>query len=1251
MSVNAEDNNDRLFPLFRRQLTEGLLSFTSTVEKLVVWLGSSRAYYPRARPQIVGLLETAYSAVLLARSDHDMPLSVIRQTQPTNAWVIAYLKLLGAILSHTRCFPERELQARLNALTQATGLDANTLIAQVRQPPAVPVSAPPGGRRPAHPTASPAVGRAPQTSASPVASSSMSQAPFASISAKSPVSVTPHRAVGLRVVTDLQSAIDKKHHTHPAATPPIPPNEGNMPGPSQGIMRSKPEPPEIAGTPVPSADVSITPNPPGQSKVDRRSSGTPNLAQSAGSLPASRSFAPPPVFASLPREHLHSVAIASRGGASPAPPPAYGTSSASPAPPLSTGKGKEKSGSAEVGPATQVLAKPKLKARVKPRKMAIDDEDFILADLEWFKERADGKQGEVPEASAKASSGEKTTAAQVVESADTLETAGSTNAASTKSADAISAAAVESWATPADSATTTATAIQSKNTLDTAEPDKKGAAETTVSSPLQASPASSTSRSPRRAFRMGTKGKRGRPPGLRVLPLDPDAPPVPSSVKQDDGAAEESVVGRTATPEVKAESAPESVVEVVSESTIVASESTSHDVEMQETEAAAQVPAGPLESAAAISSHTEEPEEIVKDENADAPVSASPALHKSPSLAPAPNIATDSAELQHNKVAMLKMNRPESGVSALTELSSTTVEPVHGAPAPDIVMENVEGGAEEPQAAAADDSAVKASRKRSPSPMELSIGPPKQKQRTDAPASQPTESTIGLLPSVFPQPLSTSAPVLSRLSSFSTMDLETPTPSPDKQKSDPLTTSRPPLAQTPPVSRTSSLSNMDLESRDPSPQKLKPVAALMSEAAPVASPAPDQLPDSAADSANEVSAAQVEAASVAKPDIVQEKPAMETPRPTYMDMEIDSIGLLVTSHGSPAPQIEIQPLRTVVMEAPQPEKTPSTDAPGSAPARLSNESANLAQAAVKSDELRDVTETVSTEHGEVIGATAGSAADEHEEGSINDTVASSPLVGTDGIALVNNLDRGDLEDGEVPDADEMEFDETVSAVGPALADASTGAPTVNGGSDVAAAATPAADAPLFDPSFVLKSCDRGMPDISTREVSFELSQEDVVSLRRWGKRDIIDEDLSASKCLSLVCYSFPDLMSQLRENKDVADISLFIGKSSPVGWPQDQRLWIEVNGRPSFYISPPFIRGPDELVDLSDNAIPGLNRIRFVQKRDYSDCVFAVILHRPTAHQLDSVYAKRQSEASWKDVLHKLSQFKRINTKISQSVS
>lgn len=51
MSRNAVENNSKLFPMFKQNLTDPT-QYLITVQKLLGWMSRDKAYYPNARPWV-----------------------------------------------------------------------------------------------------------------------------------------------------------------------------------------------------------------------------------------------------------------------------------------------------------------------------------------------------------------------------------------------------------------------------------------------------------------------------------------------------------------------------------------------------------------------------------------------------------------------------------------------------------------------------------------------------------------------------------------------------------------------------------------------------------------------------------------------------------------------------------------------------------------------------------------------------------------------------------------------------------------------------------------------------------------------------------------------------------------------------------------------------------------------------------------------------------------------------------------------
>ena len=65
--------------------------------------------------------------------------------------------------------------------------------------------------------------------------------------------------------------------------------------------------------------------------------------------------------------------------------------------------------------------------------------------------------------------------------------------------------------------------------------------------------------------------------------------------------------------------------------------------------------------------------------------------------------------------------------------------------------------------------------------------------------------------------------------------------------------------------------------------------------------------------------------------------------------------------------------------------------------------------------------------------------------------------------------------------------------------------TNNGASRAIKETAAAVNGSLFGSDLVVKACERGKPEATSREVCFELTLEDIASLQQWAKRDVIDQ--------------------------------------------------------------------------------------------------------------------------------------------------
>ncbi|KAI0833584.1 hypothetical protein BC628DRAFT_1426212 [Trametes gibbosa] len=113
MIKNAERNNDKLFPVFQKNLSSNSSTeFGTAAEKLSGWLSRDKAYYSKARPQ------TAQETVR-RHSGTSVPFHISRSTDDIKPWAEPYIKLLRTVIPFYLLFPERSLQpCRLLALVR-----------------------------------------------------------------------------------------------------------------------------------------------------------------------------------------------------------------------------------------------------------------------------------------------------------------------------------------------------------------------------------------------------------------------------------------------------------------------------------------------------------------------------------------------------------------------------------------------------------------------------------------------------------------------------------------------------------------------------------------------------------------------------------------------------------------------------------------------------------------------------------------------------------------------------------------------------------------------------------------------------------------------------------------------------------------------------------------------------------------------------------------------------------------------------
>ncbi|KAI0649037.1 hypothetical protein C8Q79DRAFT_948576 [Trametes meyenii] len=131
MARNAEKNNDKLFPIFQKNLSSDTLpEFATTAHKLAGWLNSDKAYYANARHKIVDLIETAHETVRRHSGFPDQPLNISRCSNEARSWAEPFIQIVRTVVPFFPLFTEPVLQLRLRALMQTLYENIDWLLPQ-----------------------------------------------------------------------------------------------------------------------------------------------------------------------------------------------------------------------------------------------------------------------------------------------------------------------------------------------------------------------------------------------------------------------------------------------------------------------------------------------------------------------------------------------------------------------------------------------------------------------------------------------------------------------------------------------------------------------------------------------------------------------------------------------------------------------------------------------------------------------------------------------------------------------------------------------------------------------------------------------------------------------------------------------------------------------------------------------------------------------------------------------------------------
>ncbi|KAJ2969700.1 hypothetical protein NUW54_g12901 [Trametes sanguinea] len=129
MAAKKIQTNDTLFPIFEKYLSgDNLHDFITASEKLAIWLSKDKAYYAKARPTILKLMETAHETVRRHSEHPHLPFHVSRATEPVKPWAEAFVKIVRTVAPFYSLFPEPTQQRTSNLAPVYPRADAHSPI-------------------------------------------------------------------------------------------------------------------------------------------------------------------------------------------------------------------------------------------------------------------------------------------------------------------------------------------------------------------------------------------------------------------------------------------------------------------------------------------------------------------------------------------------------------------------------------------------------------------------------------------------------------------------------------------------------------------------------------------------------------------------------------------------------------------------------------------------------------------------------------------------------------------------------------------------------------------------------------------------------------------------------------------------------------------------------------------------------------------------------------------------------------------
>ncbi|KAI0359782.1 hypothetical protein OH77DRAFT_1419106 [Trametes cingulata] len=334
---NAEKNNDRLFPVLQRNLaSDDPLEYAAAAEKLAGWMRRDKAYYPKARPIIVGLIETALETVRRRSTPSGAPFHISRCTADVRPWAEPYIKLVRTVVPFILLFPEHHLQLRLRALIQTICDNVEGFLSQQTLHPPTNVSSPVSSLTgtPRTPLSPVETHYSPTTTPHPSLPRQTPPVPAQGVAGNPPQVSNRLTEEQKRAVLALATARTISPLTMPPpAPPPVPPATAP---PTVPVAASAPATPAQPTVPVATPFV-VWPPPSASARIDNK------RTVSVGDLPIS-----------------------------------------TPAPPASPSPVQIANSTAAAG---ATMSSDHARHKAKRRKTVPIDMDFIEADLDWYKDK------------------------------------------------------------------------------------------------------------------------------------------------------------------------------------------------------------------------------------------------------------------------------------------------------------------------------------------------------------------------------------------------------------------------------------------------------------------------------------------------------------------------------------------------------------------------------------------------------------------------------------------------------------------------------------------------------------------------------------------------------------------------------------------------------------------------------------------------------------------------------------------------